>query len=854
MWHGTYNVTRNRLARLIRPGGTVYGTWGSVPSGPAPDLLPFGQFVGRSDRSDSGPNHRWVDESKVGYVNGNSGAELPVQYEGGYTDVAPHVGGYRYPMVAGEGESADMRRLLSALRDKAVWILLAMVVGGVLGFMYSGTQRASYRSSASVYLESSNSLQGPLRANDVLNGNGWAEVLLSNAVLEPVVRKYRMHVGQNSPRGDGAILDGLEVRDDLKPGRYTLRMVDASRYQLLSIDDDEVEVILEEGALADGVGATLGIAWVPDAQELAALGEDLVFTVNRPQQRARGLASGFSVRFDDMSGVIKTEMTWPDAARGAEIHNAIIESYVETTKRLTNGRLTEQVEILEQQSQVTAGRLAAAESALENFKVDAITKPGERQPLSIPGLTAGAGVADPYGAFFQQQSDLDQIRVDIAELGNILASSNGEINVLALRAVPSIANSPGIGSTIGELDRLEISMRTLLYTYLPEHPDVAAIAAQIGDIHRVQLPALLRALQNDLRSRETTLAQQIGLRAGELREIPARTIENARLERQKSLAESLDANVRGRLESARLAERTALTNVQPLDAAFPAARPEAQTLPSFFVLLGSLVGLGLAVGSVLVRDKLDQRIRHPDDISDKFGLPLLGVVPQLKAPDKNRAAAAVAVESFRSIRTQLSHAAGGTGGQVLITSSTPREGKSVVAANLAISYASSGLRTLLVDADIRRGRLHSVFGFPRSPGLTEHLAGKASLEEVTRRHESADLDIILSGALSSDAELIGGEKLDRFLSNASDGYDVVVLDGPPLAAGADALILGQRCDKVVMVFRAGTTSEGMARTRLGMLGNVDLPIVGAILNAVPEHAPYYDQYVNYYYYAEAEAS
>jgi len=796
----------------------------------------------------------WVGAKQGWDVNGNSGDAFPVQYEGGYSEVAPHGGGYRYPMVAGEGESADIRRLVSALRDKVWWILAAMLVGGILGFLYSRQQSLSYRSSASVYLESSNSQQGPLRAGDVLSGVGWAEVLKSNAVIEPVVRRYRMHVAQVTPPGDGAILDGLVVDDGLKPGRYTLRLVAGNRYQLLSIDDDRVEVVLEEGALADGVGSALGFTWTPDPQQLSALGEDLTFSVRRPQQRARGLASRFSVRYDALAGIVISELAWPDAARGAEIHNAIIKSFMETTRRLNNGRLREQVQILQQQSQTTAAQLAASEHALENFKVDAITKPGERQPMIIAG-DGGARIGDPvFDAFFQQQSALDQITTDLTELDAILSESNGELNILRLRLVPSLANSPTIGATIGALDDLEVNLRTLLYTYLPEHPQVDSIARQIGQIHQTQLPGLVRELQADLRNREATLVQQIGLRAEALREIPARTIQNARLERRKQLAESLDATVRGRLESARLAERTALTNVQPLDWAFPSSRPEAQTLPSFFILLGSLIGLGVSVGTVLVRDRLDQRIRHPDDISEKFGLPLLGVVPQLKAPDRNRAAAAVAVESFRSIRTQLTHAGVGPGGQVLITSSTPREGKSVVAANLAISYASSGLRTLLVDADVRRGRLHSVFGFPRSPGLTEHLAGKASLEEATRRHEAADLDIILSGALSSDAELIGGEKIEQFLRVASEGYDVVVLDGPPLAAGADALILGQLCDKVVMVFRAGATSEGMARSRLGMLGNVDLPIVGAILNAVPEHAPYYDQYVNYYYYAEAESS
>ncbi|MDX1578450.1 MAG: polysaccharide biosynthesis tyrosine autokinase, partial [Gemmatimonadota bacterium] len=537
---------------------------------------------------------------------------------------------------------------------------------------------------------------------------------------------------------------------------------------------------------------------------------------------------------------------------GAEIHNALVQSFIETASRLTQGRLREEVRILERQTEYAADQLRQAEMALQQFRVEAITEPGEPQAVQLPD---GALAQDPlFGGFYQQQADLDQIEADLAELDAILDPEDGsELNVLRLRLVPSIQNYPAIGATISTLDQLRLEVRTLLYTYRPEHPDVVAKTDQIRDIREVQLPALIRELQTDLRNRRTVLQQQIDARAAELREIPTRSIEQGRLERRASLAEGLHNTLLSRLQTSRLAQQTALTNVRPLDAAFAPGGPEARTLPQFFVLLGSIAGLGLGIAGVLVRDRLDSRIRHPDDVSE-LGLPLLGVVPQLKSPDDNKAVAAVAVESFRSIRTQLSHAHGGQGGLVLITSSTPREGKSVVAANLAISYASAGLRTLLIDADVRRGRLHTVFNFPRSPGLTEHLAGDFPLEEVVRPQEDMPLDILCSGALSSDAELIGGERLDAFLAGVRRTYDAVVLDGPPLAAGADALILGQKADQVVMVFRAGATSEGMVRSRLGMLGNVEMPIVGAVLNAVPEHAPYYDQYVNYYYYAEAEVS
>ena len=782
-------------------------------------------------------------------MNVNNGDSVPAHYEGGYDEIAPYAAAYRYaPAQQGEGASGDFARLLSALRDKVWWILAAMVIGGIGGFAYSRTQHPTYRTSATVWLEPPR-MDGPIVPRNVFNASGSAQVFTSNAVMQPVVFQFRLHVRQIQPEGDGEILDNLEITDDVRTGAYQIRAVDGDRYQLLNMRDE----VIEEGTISEGVGSTRGFHWVPDAEALARFEEPLVFRLLRPLQAASNLGSRLAVRYDEMADVIHSDLTWADRSEIADLHNAIIESFQETTRRLSNGRLSEEVEILREQRDYTAGRLAAAELALQEFRIEAITQPGEAQMTQLP---TGVVTQDPFfGAFFQQRADLDQLTSDLAELDAILAGAGGgNLNVLRLRLVASIQNSSAISSTLSLLDQLDLEVRTLLYTYTHEWPDVIDKSAQIRDIHETLLPGLIRELQADLRNRQSMLSQQIVNRAGELREIPKRTIEEARLTRQASMAEGLHNTLLTRLSTAELAEETGLSSVRQLDTAFTPGGPLAQTLPAFFILLGSAVGLGMAVGGVLVRDRLDQRIRHPDDISMKFGLPLLGVVPQLRSPDSNRAAAAVAIESFRSIRTQITHAHGGAGGLVLITSSTPREGKSVVAANLAISYASAGLRTLLIDADVRRGRLHSVFNLPRSPGLTEHLAGEATLADAIRRHESADLDILCSGALSADAELIGGERLETFLRQAHESYDVVVLDGPPLAAGADALILGQRCDKVVMVFRAGTTSEGMARSRLGMLGNVDLPIVGAVLNAVPEHAPYYDQYVNYYYYTAAEAS
>ena len=197
---------------------------------------------------------------------------------------------------------------------------------------------------------------------------------------------------------------------------------------------------------------------------------------------------------------------------------------------------------------------------------------------------------------------------------------------------------------------------------------------------------------------------------------------------------------------------------------------------------------------------------------------------------------------------QISHANGGSRGTLLVTSPAPRDGKSMVSANLAISYAAAGFRTILVDADVRRGHAQEMFSVARSPGLTDYLSNQADLASVQQATSVDNLTMIARGGASAfNPEMLDAKVMDELLAALRSEYDVVVLDAPPLAAGADVLVLGKRSDKVVIVLRAGETDSQLARTKLDLIGNVNLPIVGAVLNAVPTGSHYYPYYANYYY-------
>jgi capsular exopolysaccharide synthesis family protein len=194
---------------------------------------------------------------------------------------------------------------------------------------------------------------------------------------------------------------------------------------------------------------------------------------------------------------------------------------------------------------------------------------------------------------------------------------------------------------------------------------------------------------------------------------------------------------------------------------------------------------------------------------------------------------------------------------IVITSPSPQDGKTTTAANLAVTFAQQGLRVLLADCDLRRGRLHNVFRVPREPGMTQLLAGQNTLAEVMRPSPVERLSFVPAGTFPPNpSELLGSARTHAILEEVSGQFDIVILDTPPVHVAGDAMILGTIADGVILVLRAGNTERGAAQHAMQRLTNVGARVVGAVLNdpdrKVPQYGGYY--YYDYYYGDEPQKS
>jgi capsular exopolysaccharide synthesis family protein len=278
---------------------------------------------------------------------------------------------------------------------------------------------------------------------------------------------------------------------------------------------------------------------------------------------------------------------------------------------------------------------------------------------------------------------------------------------------------------------------------------------------------------------------------------------------------------------------------------------------SRITLLAIIASLAAAIGLALLLDRVDKRLRYPDQITDELGLDILGAVPSIGV-SKNGATdletATQVVEAFRTVRLGLAHALNGPR-PLMLTISSPNlgDGKSLVSSNLALSFAEGGYRTLLIDGDIRRGGLHRMFGIERRPGLVDCLMGNAGLDDVVHPANHANLSVIPGGARRQRGpELLASRALTDLLAQLKPAYDAIIIDSPPLGAGIDPFALGVATGSMMLVVRPGETDRKLAMAKLTLLDRLPVKLVGAVLNAFKSSREYRHYSYDYGYTSEVE--
>jgi len=349
---------------------------------------------------------------------------------------------------------------------------------------------------------------------------------------------------------------------------------------------------------------------------------------------------------------------------------------------------------------------------------------------------------------------------------------------------------------------------------------------------------------------EVQLVKQEGMRLSRLE------IDYNKLKRDADSLQKQYNLILNRSKESGMVGRLRLSNIKVLDYA---RTPKVPVSPRVRVVLALSVVLALLLGVLLafVLDALDRTVKAPQDIESNLGLPLLGMLPSFAQDGKGRHPPDLYVayhprstvaEACRAIRTNLMFAGADEKLQtLLLTSSLPREGKTLCCVSLGTVLAKSGARTLIIDCDLRRPRISRAFGISAAVGLTNVLVGEVSLDDAIRSSEVENLSVLPAGPTPPNpAELLNGKHFRQLLAEVRTRFDKVLIDSPPAVPVTDPAILATLVDGVLLIVRHGKTPRDAAARAAQHMIDVGGRIVGVVLNAIDVSGKGYRSYYGHY--------
>ncbi len=343
--------------------------------------------------------------------------------------------------------------------------------------------------------------------------------------------------------------------------------------------------------------------------------------------------------------------------------------------------------------------------------------------------------------------------------------------------------------------------------------------------------------------------------------LPKNAIELARLKRNSEALEKLYLMVEQRYQEALINEQSQPGNVLIIDTA---RLPEKPSKPNrkLIIIIGLLLGAGLAVGYVFIKNYFDDTVKTPDDIENR-NINVLAWIPHFDSISGGQEVQfvveqlpdSIPSEGFRALRTRVQFSRVNTESlkTLLITSSAPQEGKTTIAVNLAGSFAQSKKKVLLIDCDLRKPSVHKLFKKDRVPGLIDFLVGSAKLDEVVNKSSLSNLSYITAGTIPPNpAEMLDSQEMRTFLKQMRESYDLIILDSPPVIAVTDSEILTSMVDGTLLVVSAENTEVEMMERSVELIRRENTQFLGTVLNNFSYKSGYGSYYKYYYYYSHPE--
>jgi polysaccharide biosynthesis transport protein len=552
-----------------------------------------------------------------------------------------------------------------------------------------------------------------------------------------------------------------------------------------------------------------------------------------------------------LSRLVDVKVEHPNPETATKIANTLAKNFIEQN-------LDQKVNSSFQAMTWLMTQVADAKNKVERSEADLQTY---RQEFNEVSLEEGENIVRQ--SLLQAQTDLSKVRSESAQAQQAVAEIDRMINDgQPIDTIPAVAQSPVVQEIRKQIDIEMSNMAALQKRYRAKYPAVIAAQSKLDALQNslvAECEKQMQTVRNNaaiLRKSEEKLTQMVTAEKQQQQQLNQLKIKYDILKRDAENNKSIHSNVLVRMKETELMSRLNSNNMRVVD---PATKPLTPVKPRLVltVLAGLVAAVGVSLALAFFVNYLDDSIKSQDDIENHLRLPFLGYIPNIKTnsvverdlqahlhPQSN------AAEGFRTIRATIALTHKSEKFRVIsVTSTIPSEGKSLVASNLAIVQAQTGMRTLLVDADLRRPSVHKAYQLHSPVGLSAFLNGETDdIGEITHVSEVPNLDVICCGAIPANpSELIGSGRMAEFLQRVRGQYDRVVLDCPPVSAVSDPLIISAMSDGIIYVTKFNKIRREHGRKSVQRIQNAGIHILGVVVNDIDfEGKDSY--YYSYYYY------
>ncbi len=439
-------------------------------------------------------------------------------------------------------------------------------------------------------------------------------------------------------------------------------------------------------------------------------------------------------------------------------------------------------------------------------------------------------------------------------------------------SIPSILENKLIMDLKQAYIQLEGQYMKLSESFKPEYPEMVRLQSQMQTIQKrldAEIKKINTGIKNDYESslrRESLLRDAFENQKVRAQEMKERAIQYNILKREADTNRELYKGLLQRMKEAGVSAGIMASNIQIVDQAeFPGKpyKPDKRNN----LLLGAVVGLFLGVGLAFFFEFLDNTIKSSEDVEQLIRLPSFGMVPEISNDRRRRAEngrpypvelitfghpKSMLSEAYRNIRTSiLLSFSEKPPKKIAISSPNPAEGKTTTVINTGIALSQTGARVLIIDADMRKPKIHKVFDEENGSGLSNFLSGHAELESIIKKTEIPNLYYIPSGPLPPNpSELIGSNIFKNMMESLGKTFDYLVIDTPPVLGFADSVILSTSVDGVILVVLSGKTPREALQRAKEILYQINAKILGVVINRVDiqrsDYGYYYYEYQHYY--------